>query len=192
MKNSKFDKRTRLIRAATELVHRQGFSQTTLADIAQKSKVPLGNVYYYFKTKDDIGHALIEHRTRCTRDQLSEWGKLPEPRQRILASIKAVADMRETIAGSGCPIGSLCQELHKEGGPLADKSADTFAMLLAWHETQFHQLGMRKESANHALHLVSALQGASLLTNAFNDPSLMMRETARLTEWVNSLSVDAS
>ncbi|MBI3606932.1 MAG: TetR/AcrR family transcriptional regulator [Nitrospirae bacterium] len=67
MKKSKTDKRTRLIEAANTLVQQQGFNQTTLADIALKSKVPLGNVYYYFKTKDDIGHALIEHRTDCSR-----------------------------------------------------------------------------------------------------------------------------
>ena len=79
MKNSELDKRTRLLEAANKLVHQQGFNQTTLADIALESKVPLGNMYYYFKTKDDLGHALIEHRTECARDQLSEWDKLPEP-----------------------------------------------------------------------------------------------------------------
>lgn len=190
MKNSEADKRTRLIEAANKLVHRQGFGQTTLADIAQESAVPLGNVYYYFKTKDEIGHALIEHRTDCTRGQFSEWDKLPEPRTRILAAIKAVAGNREILAQSGCPIGSLCQELHKEGGPLADKAAGMFSVLLGWLEAQFRLLGMGKASSGHALHLVSALQGASLLTNAFNDPTLMLRETARLTKWVSALSAD--
>ena len=178
-----------MIEAADKLVHQQGFNQTTLADIAQKSRVPLGNVYYYFKTKDDIGHALIEHRAHCYRDQISEWDKLPEPRKRILALIKAVDDNREIFAQSGCPIGSLCQELHKEGGPLADKAAGMFSSILGWLEAQFRLLGMGKESSDHALHLLSALQGASLLTNAFNDPTLMLRESARLKEWVNALRV---
>ena len=190
MKNSKIDQRTRLIEAANKLVQQQGFNQTTLADIAKKSKVPLGNVYYYFKTKDDLGRALIEQRADCYKGQISEWDKLPEPRQRILASIKAGADMREMIAQSGCPAGSLCQELHKDGGPLADKAAGTFTVLLGWLEVQFRLLGMKKESSDHALHLVAALQGASLLTHAFNDPTLMLRETARLTEWVNALRSD--
>ena len=191
MKNSKIDQRTRLIEAANKLVQQQGFNQTTLADIAKKSKVPLGNVYYYFKTKDDLGRALIEHRADCNKGQISEWDKLPDARARILASIKSVAAMREMIAQSGCPIGSLCQELHKDGGPLADKAAGTFTVLLGWLEAQFRLLGMKKESSGHALHLVAALQGASLLTNAFNDPRLMLRETARLTEWVNALRADA-
>ena len=191
MPDSRADKRSRLIEAANKLVQQQGFNQTTLADIAKEADVPLGNVYYYFKTKEDIGHALIEYRTGCYQGKIGEWDKLPEPRKRILATIKAVADNREILAQSGCPIGSLCQELHKEGGPLADKAADMFAVLLGWLETQFRLMGLGKKSADHALHLVSALQGASLLTNAFNDPKLMLRETARLTEWVNTLRADA-
>ncbi|MBI3561727.1 MAG: TetR/AcrR family transcriptional regulator [Gammaproteobacteria bacterium] len=188
MKKSKIDKRSRLIEAADKLVQQQGFNQTTLADIAQESKVPLGNVYYYFKTKDDIGHALIEHRTQCIlHGQFSQWDKLSDPRKRILAAIKAVADNREILAQSGCPIGSLCQELHKEGGPLADKAAGMFSVLLEWLDAQFHLLGMGKASSDHALHLLAALQGASLLTNAFNDPTLMLREATRLKQWVTSL-----
>jgi len=45
-------KRTRLINTASKLAHEHGFNQTTLADIARDSGVPLGNVYYYFKTKE--------------------------------------------------------------------------------------------------------------------------------------------
>lgn len=190
MKNSKIDKRTRLLDAANKLVQQQGFNQTTLADIAQESRVPLGNVYYYYKTKDDIGHALIEHRTECIRAQLNEWDKLSDPRKRILAAIKSVANNREMVAQSGCPVGSLCQELHKDSGPLADKAAGMFTALLGWLEEQFRLLGMGKESSDHVLHLVSALQGASLLTNIFNDPMLMLRETARLTKWVKALGSD--
>jgi len=184
------DKRTRLIEAANKLVQQQGFNQTTLADIAQAAEVPLGNVYYYYKTKDDLGRALIAHRTGCYLGQFGEWDKLPEPRARILASIKAVADSREMVAQSGCPMGSLSQELHKEGGPLADKAAGMFSALLGWLEAQFRLLGMGEASSDHALHLVAALQGASLLTNAFNDPTLMLRETARLTKWVKTLIPD--
>ncbi len=191
MKKSKIDKRSRLIEAANKLVQQQGFNQTTLADIALEAKVPLGNVYYYFKTKEDLGHALIEHRTESACGQFSKWDKLPDPRARILASINMVADRRAMVAQSGCPTGSLCQELHKDGGPLAEKSAGTFSAMLGWLEAQFRLLGTGKESAGHALHLVSALQGASLLTNAFNDPTLMLRETARLTKWVKALSTDA-
>ena len=184
---TKTDKRSLLVDAANRLVYAQGFKQTTLADIAQGAEVPIGNVYYYFKTKDDIGHALIEHRTDYYLGVISEWDKLPDPRKRILAFIKMVADNRETLAQSGCPIGSLCQELHKDGGPLADMAAGMFSVFLEWLEEQFRLLGMKRKSFEHALHLLSALQGASLLANTFKDPKLVLRETSRLHEWVDTL-----
>lgn len=181
------DKRTRLIEAANKLIHQQGFNQTTLADIARESEVPLGNVYYYFKTKDEIGHALIQHRADFYRGLIESWNRLPDPKLRILALIQMVFDERAVLAKSGCPIGSLCQELHKEGGPLAEKSATLLAVMLSWTEQQFRELGRGKESADLALHLVSVLQGASLLAHAFNQPELVARETARVKEWIDAL-----
>lgn len=185
------DNRIRLVEAADRLVYQQGFNRTSLADIAKKAKVPLGNVYYYFKTKEEIGQALIDYRATFYGSLITSWNELPDPRKRILAFINTVADKREVLAQSGCPIGSLCQELHKEGGSLADRAAVTFSALLDWLEAQFRLLGTGNESSGHALHLVAALQGASLLTNAFNDSTLMLRETARLTKWVKALGADA-
>ena len=57
---SPIDKRTRLVDTAAKLVHEQGFNRTTLADISRESGVLLGNVYYYFRTKEAIGEALID------------------------------------------------------------------------------------------------------------------------------------
>ncbi|BAV32411.1 TetR family transcriptional regulator [Sulfuricaulis limicola] len=181
------DKRTRLIEAANKLIHQQGFNLTTLADIARESEVPLGNVYYYFKTKEEIGSALIEHRANFYRGMIESWNRLPDPKQRLAALIEMVSGERETLAQSGCPIGSLCQELHKDGGPLADKSASLMAAMLSWAEQQFRLLGKEKESPDLALHVVSVLQGASLLTHTFRQPDLIARETVRLKKWIDSL-----
>lgn len=187
MESKETNKRSRLLEAANRLVHAQGFNQTTLADIAQEAKIPLGNVYYYFKTKEDIGSALIEHHANFYRGVIESWNKLPDPKQRILALIQMVSDERDVLAKSGCPIGSLCQELHKDGGPLAEKSATLLSAILSWTEQQFRHLGKGKEAPDLALHLVSVLQGASLLTHTFNQPDLVVRETARLRKWVDSL-----
>lgn len=181
------DKRSRLVEAADRLVHQQGFNRTTLAGIAKQAKVPLGNVYYYFKSKDEIGQALIEQRADFYRDLITAWNELPDPRKRILSFIQRVADNREMLTRSGCPIGSLCQELHKEGGPLAEGAAGMFAAILTWLAEQFRLLGKKNESSGLALHLLSALQGASLLTHTFKDPKLIVRETARLKQWVDSV-----
>src|SRR5258707_3396876 len=60
MTRTHIDKRSRLVRAAVELAYQNGFGATSLADIAREAEGPLGNVYYYFKTTDEIGEAILQ------------------------------------------------------------------------------------------------------------------------------------
>jgi AcrR family transcriptional regulator len=54
-------KRDRLVAAASELLRQQSAEKTTLVDIARLADVPVGNVYYYFKTKEEIVETVIEN-----------------------------------------------------------------------------------------------------------------------------------
>jgi TetR/AcrR family transcriptional regulator, transcriptional repressor for nem operon len=180
------DKRTRIVDTAARLVHEHGFTRTSLADIAADSGVPLGNLYYYFKTKDAIGEALVEEKSVEASAARATWEEL-EPRDRIVAFIQATLDNRATVARSGCPVGSLCSELHKEPGPLAERAASLFEDFLVWLEEQFRLIGKGAESRDLAFHLVSAVQGASLLAHTFHDTRRLQRECNRLKEWVRAL-----
>lgn len=180
-------KRERLVKAADRLVQQQGFEQTTLADIAKVSKVPLGNVYYYFKTKDAIGEAVVAERAEQYRAAREMWDGLPDPRQRLVAFVQMTIDNRDMLARSGCPIGSLCQELHKDGGKLAEQASSMFADFLAWLEKQFQQIGKAGESRDLAVYLMSVLEGATLLTHSFNDPDYITRQSDRLKTWIEKL-----
>src|ERR1700722_2360517 len=84
----KTDKRVRLIEAAKVLIHQQGFNLTTLADIAQEADVPLGNVYYYFKTKEAIGMAVIEKRGAEWSERLASWSEISDPLDRLMALVR--------------------------------------------------------------------------------------------------------
>ncbi|MHB1943006.1 MAG: TetR/AcrR family transcriptional regulator, partial [Acidiferrobacteraceae bacterium] len=165
-----------------------GFHRTSLADIAKAADVPLGNVYYYFKTKEEIGTGLVARRANYYQKLREDWAHQPDPRSRLHAFIQMTADNRERLAQSGCPIGSLCQELHKgDDGALAQLASQMLVAWIEWLVIQFRLLGKAEQSHALALHLLSALQGASLLTNSFRDPDLMLAETRHLGEWVDAL-----
>jgi AcrR family transcriptional regulator len=181
------DKRVRIVETAAKLVHEQGFNRTSLADIARESGVPLGNLYYYFKTKDAICEALIDKMSAAHAEIRATWDAQLEPRERIGAFIQASIDRRESVAQSGCPVGTLCSELQKEAGALGDRAATLFEGFLKWLEAQFRELGKGAESRELAFHLVSAVQGASLLANTFHNTRQLTRECNRLKEWVRSL-----
>ena len=187
MPRSRTDKRLRLTESAADLAYRQGFERTTLAQIAQAANVPLGNVHYYFKTREEIGEAIVSQRLAEFQGWSEVWSKAPDPKQRLLAFVDAIDDHRELLARSGCRFGTLCTELSKAGGPLAVKSRVVFGYMLAWQEAQFRDLGMGEAAAGMALHLLSTLQGAGVLANAFGNPELVTQEVARMREWIKEL-----
>jgi TetR/AcrR family transcriptional repressor of nem operon len=187
MSTTRSNKRSQLVQAAGNLVHRRGFNRTTLADISQASGVRLGNVYYYFKTKSSIGQAIVEQRASDYQMVLREWDKLPGPIDRLDAFIQSTCDNRTLLARSGCPIGTLCVELRKEDGALAKNAAKIFAQILAWLEVQFRSMGGGEESRGLAEHLASALQGASLLAHVFGRPEYVVDEAQRLRKWIDGL-----
>jgi AcrR family transcriptional regulator len=180
----KTDKRNRLIEAAKILIHQQGFNLTTLADIAQEADVPLGNVYYYFKTKEAIGEAVIEKRAAEYADLLARLDEIPEPSSRLRAFVDTSVEELDLIARYGCPVGGLCQELGKQGGSLADQAAKLLHDILQWSEAQFRSLGFADRAEEYALNLVSSIQGMHLLTHTFKDPKLAKRQTDTLLAWL--------
>src|SRR5260370_1329631 len=92
------DKRTRLIETATKLAYGRGFRETSLADIAEAARVPVGNVYYYFKTKEELAEAVVERRLEEFRAARAEWDRLSSPKERLLAFVGSVQANREQLA----------------------------------------------------------------------------------------------
>ncbi len=184
----KTDKRVRLIEAAKALIHKQGFNLTTLADIAQEADVPLGNVYYYFKTKEAIGIAVIEKRGQEWTERLASWSQHADPLMRIMALLQYSLDELDETARYGCPVGGLCQELGKQGGPLSDLAAKLLHDMLKWTEVQFEKLGFSEKASSYALDFISSIQGMFLLTHTFKDPKIAEKQAEHLHAWLEAIT----
>jgi TetR/AcrR family transcriptional regulator, transcriptional repressor for nem operon len=181
------DKRRRLMAAAAQVLHRQGVERTTIADIAEAADVPVGNVYYYFKSKDELVQAALAEHAAHLAELTGELDKLPDPLERLKALVAVWVGQRDIAARYGCPTGTLAAELDKraEGGIDAE-AGKVIRLLLDWAEQQFHELGL-PDPGDLAITLVGAYQGMSLLANALREPEIMTREGARLTQWLDSL-----
>src|SRR5467141_1100832 len=187
MGKPQLDKRTRLIETAMKLAYRNGFRETSLADIAEAAHIPVGNVYYYFKTKEELGEAVVERRLAQFRDFRAEMDRLSSPKDRLFAFVDSIHRNREQLARGGCPLGALCSELHKEGGALAKKSAALFTEPIGWLEKQFRAAGHDRDSHELAIHLFSAWQGMAAVAHGANEPDLVLMAVRRLKNWVNTL-----
>jgi AcrR family transcriptional regulator len=97
-------KRKRLVAAASQLLHQQGIMRTTLAEIAQAAGVPPGNVYYYFKTKDEIIAAVVEARVQETLAMTAALERRHRtPKARLKALVAAFAQQGGPLHGMAAP-----------------------------------------------------------------------------------------
>jgi AcrR family transcriptional regulator len=180
-------KRDRLIAAACELLYRQGVERTTIADIAELADVPQGNVYYYFKTKEEIIEAVVEshlHNIRSVLASLESGHRTPK--SRLKALVKQLAAQSDLIAQYGCPQGSLCSELDKRDAGSDHMAAELVRVPIAWAEEQFRSM-RRRDAHDLAVTLIATYQGTALLANTLGEPDVMLRESRRLAGWIDSL-----
>src|SRR5918912_613360 len=111
-------KRERLIQSATALFHEQGVQRTTIAEVAERVGVPLGSVYYYFKTKDDLVGAVLAGYQGQAALLIASLERGRTPQARLKALVRNWVDMRDAVVRHGCPVGTLCAELDKSEGGL--------------------------------------------------------------------------
>lgn len=182
------DKRARLVEAAKLAFYHQGFSTTTLADVASLAEVPLGNVYYYFRTKDDLLAAVMAAHLDELRARIAEWEQDPDPRHRLLSWLQAEREGQDELARYGCPYGSLGQELSKKEARAIALAAQLLEVHIEWAAEQFCLLGKGPTAARDlAVDLVAALQGAFLLSCSSRSPGLLDHQIQRLETWIASL-----
>jgi TetR/AcrR family transcriptional regulator, transcriptional repressor for nem operon len=180
-------KRERLTGAAVQLVHQQGIEKTTLAEIAKVADVPAGNVYYYFKTKDDVIDAVVDAHLEQVRSTLADIdARHGAPKPRLKALVSVFAGQSEVVAAFGCPLGSLCSELDKRGEDRGTRVAELMRLPLEWAEEQFRTMG-RRDAHELALDLMAAYEGSALLANTLRDPGLLSEASRRIDRWIDSL-----
>jgi AcrR family transcriptional regulator len=116
--------------AASQLLHQKGVESTTLVDIAAAADVPAGNVYYYFKTKDEI-------ITAVTRP-----GRLLEPDTVLAAAIGVGGTVIVGVAGFSATVLATGKTIRAaRDSRVSDKRAEVYIdAIAAVHYRQIKRL----------------------------------------------------
>lgn len=180
--------RQRIVEAADRLFYHKGYNQTSFTDIARASGLPRGNFYYYFKAKDEILRAVIEHRVNGMGALLEDWAaEHTEPRERLRRYARLPLTEAQSVLRYGCPVGSLNVELSKTQGRLQAKAGELFDLMTHWLARQFEALGYTADARDLALHLIARVQGVSLVANAYADRGFLKAEVESIERWVESV-----
>lgn len=181
--------RQRIVESANRLFYHQGYHNTSFTDVVNAAGVPRGNIYYYFKTKEDILHAAIDYRLERIGAMLESWsGSYRTPVERLHRFVNILEDSADALTRYGCPMGSLNVELGKNDPHLQEHAENLFKLFESWLEDQFSELGFAGRAHELALRVMAIGQGISAMAHIHHDSGFLKRERERLLHWINQLA----
>jgi len=180
--------RADIVGCANRLFYEQGYEATSFSDIVDASGLYRGNIYHYFKSKEDILRAVVEQRLEEFRTLLAKWDKVHiNPKAKLLAFVDMITGHQSELVEYGCPIGSLNTELGKDRRDLQLAARALFDLFRDWLAVCFVALGRGAEAKTLALHLLGRAQGIAVIAHVYQDKRLLKRETDQLEVWIRQL-----
>lgn len=178
--------RERIIDAAQALVYRHGFSATSIDKVIADAEITKGAFFYHFKTKAELGRALIRRyaerdlghldRTLQRAEKLSR-----DPAQQSLIFIGLLQEDVEALPDPipGCLFTSYLYERAEYPDDVADIAAETLDQWCRRVARKFEEAlgtgacvgGATPE--NLALTLLALIEGGFVLAKAQGDATVM-------------------
>jgi TetR/AcrR family transcriptional repressor of nem operon len=191
-----------ILEVATRLMAVRGYHRTALDDVLRESGAGKGNFYHYFKSKEDLGYAILDRllegfETHTLTPIFGDGGRAP------LAQVEAFLDqiLATQRAGNcmgGCPIGNLATELADTHDGFRQRLAGGFER---WRQCLATALGRAQAAGVLAVDvepdalarfLVAGLEGAILLTKVQKDIRVMEDCVAELRRHLTHNRCDAA
>ncbi|MEO9468246.1 TetR/AcrR family transcriptional regulator [Parasphingorhabdus sp.] len=147
-----------------------GFASLSYRDIAAKLGIKSASVHYHFAHKEDLGKAVVERYTANIIKALGapdEPGVSPEKRLQRLASTYRAAYAEADSSCLCAVLGSVSPDLPQS---VQQSILGFFKQILNWTET-----ATQGSSGFGSAHIISALQGAMILSVATGDGSYLDR-----------------
>lgn len=180
--------RAGIVECAGRLFYERGYASTSFSDIVEASGLFRGNIYHYFKTKDEILRAVIDAHLGEYREMLAKWdAENDDAKIRLTAFVDMITGRKADLLEFGCPIGSLNTELAKDRRDLQQAASALFDLFRDWLTVCFKQLGKGAESESLALHLLGRAQGVAVISHVYRDAKLLRHETKTLRDWISQL-----
>ena len=175
-------KRQALAASAAELFWIRGFAATSIADIADKAQVPLGNVYYYYKSKADLAQAVADifvGETEAMIDAIT--AETSDPRQRLSGLVDRLSRSMRSRVDHGCPIALCARDFRRDQRPASERAAESFALLIGFAARELGRLGIRPSVAlGMARSAISEWQGGIALAHALGDATILSESFRRM------------
>jgi TetR/AcrR family transcriptional repressor of nem operon len=188
--------RDKLLDAALGLMLDRGFAATGVEDVCRVAKVTKGSFFHYFKTKEDLGKAVLDRFWLGMQDVA---GKSPhlrkeDPLERVLGWMEFVSEhSRQPQTLKGCLLGTFAQELARTHESMRQECDFKFSEWTGRIRQDLdlavarHRPGASLNTSSLADHLVAALEGAIILAKARGNGRPIRETMEHCKSYVKSL-----
>lgn len=174
--------REAIVSSAARLFWQHGYHGASLADVAKEAEMPVGNLFYYFKTKSDLALAVAAGFAADTQDMLDGISvSAPDPRKRLMLLGERLAASQRARLTHGCPVAAAVRDFRMDARPASDKAAEVFTLIAGFVSSELVRSGQRPALALAAGRAaVAEWQGGIVLGHALCDAAAAAESARRL------------
>jgi TetR/AcrR family transcriptional regulator, transcriptional repressor for nem operon len=186
--------RGKLVEAARRLFWERGYEATSLQGVVDRARVKSGSLYYFFRTKEDLLLAVLDHYVDLLWPAVIEpaFGRTADPIERIFSILNGYREgLVYTGFTHGCPIGNLALEVSDEYPRAREKIARNFDGWREWIRKCLDEAADRlpagTDGERMAMFVLSLMEGAVMQARAHHSLEPFDASVAELRQYFNRL-----
>jgi TetR/AcrR family transcriptional repressor of nem operon len=188
--------RDRILQETVRMYALKGFHDSTVGNVIEAAQVTSGAFFYHFKSKEDLGLAVVDHymEQRCRElDRIEK--KLPEvadddPLGKAFRRLDAVCEriVQRRNKKGGCLIGNLSIALSDTHPAFRNRLGECFDEMAAEFQVHLDEAAADRnlsgdlDTREMARYVVSVIEGAIMLSRTHRDLSVVERQVRHLKD----------
>jgi TetR/AcrR family transcriptional regulator, transcriptional repressor for nem operon len=189
----------KLLDSARLLFWEKGYEATSLQEVVDRAKVRGGSLYYFFRTKEDLLLAVLDHYVELLWPAVIEpaFGRTTDPIERIFSILTGYREgLIYTGFAHGCPIGNLALEVSDEHPRAREKIAQNFAGWRKWIKDcladSAERLPSNVDGERLATFVLTVMEGAVMQARAHHCLEQFDASVGELREYFNRLLAEGA
>ncbi|MCD5322434.1 MULTISPECIES: TetR/AcrR family transcriptional regulator [Pontibacillus] len=157
-----------IVSIAADVIRSKGYQATSVNDILVAGDIGKGKFFHYFKTKHDLGIAVVDRyidtwKTNMIEGILQTDSSADLRIQHMLE--ETIESFQDSNVRKGCPFGNLAIEMSEHDASFRKRIESFFhEWALALSETLMEaELATPKDAYEYAEHIISSIEGSILM-----------------------------
>jgi TetR/AcrR family transcriptional repressor of nem operon len=187
--------RETLLEVARRQMLSRGFAATTIDDICAGARVTKGAFFHYFRTKDDLGRAVLQHHCQAVGRAYAgaDFAASADPLQRLHGYIDLTIELCRDPIRDGCLVGAFAQELSDTHPAIRADCCQAFEQWTQGLRAMLDDVARRYrprepvDTRSLADHFIAVFEGALVLGRVRGDAAAVRQSLDHFRRYVTSL-----